>query len=304
MQLTVHSEQRHRRNRPPPPRACAAASRRQPTLPQRPLLSQVRRKELPPEYWEARRRALNHSRLQRNYARRRRRGDAMRQEEAQRMASMDEQQAAAYRQQREAERDAAKAAASAQRQQVAQAMQHGLRVVVDCSLSLAACHSARCDHDASSSGDAARASDREIRSLCKQLELCAAANKRATRPVSLQFASFTGAIRRFAVDAMHADRWPAAQGHEAALEQLFAAEQLVVLSPDAETPLLELDPGKASTRRIAHIVGFAWWFAAPLPLLPCQRRCTSLAGWWTALCRRERPFNWLAGVARRLCGCR
>lgn len=188
---------------------------------------QVRRKALPPEFWDARRRALNHNRLQRNYSRRKRRGEALRQEESERRAAMDEQQQAEHQAQKDAERAAAKAAAAAQRERVAEAMGHGLRVVVDCSLS-------------------GTASDREVRSLAKQLELCAAANKRACRPVSLQFASFTGAVKRFALEGMHADRWPAARSHEAPLQQLFAAQELVVLSPDAQKPLLSLDATKAS----------------------------------------------------------
>lgn len=159
--------------------------------------------------------------------RRRRKGDAAREEDSARKAELTPQQAAAFEAQRAAEREAAKAAAAAQRAAVAEAMASGLRIVVDCSLSVEG-----------------GASDREVRSLCKQLQECAAANKRARRPVSLQFASFTGPVRQFAVDGMHADRWPAAVGHEAPLAELFPAGDLVVLSPDAEEPLTQLEADK------------------------------------------------------------
>ncbi|KAL4444557.1 hypothetical protein ABPG77_002374 [Micractinium sp. CCAP 211/92] len=206
-----------------------------------PRVGQVRRSALPAEFWDARRRARNHARLQRNYGRRKRRGEALRQEEEERLAGMGEEQRAAYATQREAEREAAKAAAAQQRQRVADAMEHGLRVVVDCSLSLPLPAQQVASNGAAAPGGA---SDREVRSLCKQLELCAAANKRAIAPVSLRFASFTGRVRAFAEEGMHADRWPAARGHGEVLDQLFPSDQLVVLSPDAEEPLNTLEQGK------------------------------------------------------------
>lgn len=207
------------------------------------LFVQVRRSALPAEFWDARRRARNHARLQRNYGRRKRKGEALRQEEEERLAGLGEEQRAAYAAQREAEREAAKAAAAQQRSRVAEAMERGLRIVVDCSLSVPPA-----TENGGNGGKPAHsgASDREVRSLCKQLQLCAAANKRATTPVSLQFASFAGRVRAFAEESMHADRWPAARGHEAALDQLFPSDQLVVLSPDAEEPLGALEQDKAS----------------------------------------------------------
>ena len=220
---------------------------------------QVRRSALPPEFWDARRRARNHARLQRNYDKRKRKGEALRQEEAERRAGLSEAAAAEYEAAREAERAAAKAAAAAQRERVAAAMAAGLRVVVDCSLS-------------------AGASDREVRSLCKQLELCAAANKRAAAPVSLQFASFAGPIKAFALAGMHADRWPAAAGHEAPLGELFSSGELVVLSPDAEQTLGELEGDKARAwagsklPRAAHTCVCRAW----KPILAHARHCPSL----------------------------
>lgn len=204
-----------------------------------PRLTAVRRSALPEEFWDARRRARNHARLQRNYGQRKRKGDALREEETQRLTGMSPAQQAEYEAAKAEKREAAKVAAKAQRERVAEAMSSGLRIVVDCSFS---------------SGGAA--SDREVRSLCKQLELCAAANKRAACPVSLQFSSFTGPVRRFALEGMHADRWPAAAGHEAPLQQLFAGAELVVLSPDATEPLGELEAGKV--RFVGGALGFGW----------------------------------------------
>ncbi|KAL4436609.1 hypothetical protein ABPG75_003748 [Micractinium tetrahymenae] len=205
----------------------------------------VRRSALPAEFWDARRRARNHARLQRNYGRRKRRGEALRQEEEERLAGLGEQERAAYAAQRHSEREAAKAAAAEQRQRVAEAMERGLRVVVDCSLSVPPPAPQGGADGSSAQAGPSGASDREVRSLCKQLELCAAANKRAAAPVSLQFASFAGRVRSFAEEGMHADRWPAARGHEAPLGQLFPAGQLVVvLSPDAEEPLGTLEQDK------------------------------------------------------------
>jgi len=43
---------------------------------------------------------------------------------------------------------------------------------------------------------------------------------------------------------MNALRWPAVHLNEAPTLEVFAPEQVVLLSPDAEEPLLELDPSK------------------------------------------------------------
>jgi tRNA (guanine9-N1)-methyltransferase len=178
----------------------------------------------------------------RNYNRRKRRGDALREEESQRLATMDEQQQAEYQVQQLAEREAAKAAAAEQRARVARAMEQGMRVVIDCSFTATPSP----DGPQNARNDNSTSASREVRSLCKQLELCAAANKRAACPVSLHLAGFVGPVQQFAVESMGADRWPAARVHEGTLQQLYAREELVVLSPDAQEPLLELDPAKVS----------------------------------------------------------
>lgn len=208
---------------------------------------------------------------------------------------MGEEQRAAYATQREAEREAAKAAAAQQRQRVADAMEHGLRVVVDCSLSLPLPVQQVASNGAAAPGGA---SDREVRSLCKQLELCAAANKRAIAPVSLRFASFTGRVRAFAEEGMHADRWPAARGHGEVLDQLFPSDQLVVLSPDAEEPLNTLEQGKASGRlsRAAgpRGIGQSPCFFMPLSFSPAELRAVQAADMCTASTPCLHPASGLA----------
>ena len=255
--------------RPPPPLLAAGWHRGWPkarafslATPSSPLcIPQVRRSALPPEFWEARRTARNRARLQRHHATRLQRGEAARQQEADLLAGMSKVEQAAYLAQREAAREAAKAAAAEQRARVAAAMEAGPRIVVDCSFSTALPPPAAAgagtgigndaaapggSEDSSEGGSegsdaatpSAAATAREVRSLCKQLQMCAAANKRASRPVNLHFASFNGEVRRFALEGMGAAGWPAARGHAEPLPDLFPVDSLVVLSPDAEEPLL------------------------------------------------------------------
>jgi len=87
------------------------------------------------------------------------------------------------------------------------------------------------------------ANDRELRSLSRQLAFCIAANKRAPKPGSLHFTSFSGPLREFSVAKMRSDQWLAHQYQASALE-IFSKKDIIVLSPDAEDPLEEIDPSK------------------------------------------------------------
>ncbi len=53
-----------------------------------------------------------------------------------------------------------------------------------------------------------------------------------------------GPVREFAVGRMNASRWPAVRLEEAPALALFPPDEIMLLSPDAEQPLLELDPSK------------------------------------------------------------
>jgi hypothetical protein len=53
-----------------------------------------------------------------------------------------------------------------------------------------------------------------------------------------------GPVREFAAGRMNALRWPAVHLKEAPAPALFPPGDIVMLSPDAQAPLLELDPSK------------------------------------------------------------
>jgi tRNA (guanine9-N1)-methyltransferase len=71
----------------------------------------------------------------------------------------------------------------------------------------------------------------------------AAAAFRSSQPVALTITSFSGHLETFA-QHMGAYSWPINK-HNNHVLQLLPPEQLVVLSPDADEPLLELNPDKA-----------------------------------------------------------
>ena len=131
---------------------------------------QVRRKELPPEFWEARRRAKNKRRATRDAARRKRHTVARRQAEDAALVGMTSEEESAAK---EARRRAEEEAEARQAARVESALVSGPFVVVECSL-------------------AAGSSPREVRSLAKQLQLAAGANRRAPAPLGLCFAGFKG----------------------------------------------------------------------------------------------------------------
>jgi len=105
---------------------------------------------------------------------------------------------------------------------VREGLAHGVRVVVECSFI----------HEFS---------DREVRSMAKQLEYSVVSNKRAARPTALTFCSWEGAIASFAAK-MGADGWPVNKDGRDVLEA-FPPEKVVVLSPDADEVLGDLRDG-------------------------------------------------------------
>lgn len=84
-----------------------------------------------------------------------------------------------------------------------------------------------------------------VRSLAKQLELSAAANRRSARPALLHATSFCDPLASFA-SLMGAGAWPLFTAHAEPLLEVFPPQdddappgrrRIVVLSPDAERPL-------------------------------------------------------------------
>ena len=88
---------------------------------------------------------------------------------------------------------------------VSEALRTGLRVAIECSMGR--------EH-----------SPPELRSLAKQLQLAAAANRRAAQPVALALTGFCGSVRD-AANAMGAQSWPVVR-HEGSIHEVFSPEQV------------------------------------------------------------------------------
>ncbi|PNG99780.1 tRNA methyltransferase 10 A, partial [Tetrabaena socialis] len=99
-----------------------------------------------------------------------------------------------------------------------------LRIVIDCSFSPSA-------------------PPKEMRSLCKQIENSSASNKRYPRPACLTLTSWVDPLASMA--APHgAGTWRVVRLAAGAVEA-FGADKVVVLSPDAAEPLLQVDGAHA-----------------------------------------------------------
>eukprot|EP01024_Parvocaulis_polyphysoides_P011469 TRINITY_DN14015_c0_g4_i1.p2 TRINITY_DN14015_c0_g4~~TRINITY_DN14015_c0_g4_i1.p2 ORF type:complete len:349 (-),score=24.09 TRINITY_DN14015_c0_g4_i1:308-1354(-) len=85
-------------------------------------------------------------------------------------------------------------------------------------------------------------SEREMKSLAKQIERGMGYNKKANFPVNLSLTSFSGGLKGFS-DKLGAEHWSCHKHTENVL-QLFPVDQLVILSPDAEQPLQEVEKDK------------------------------------------------------------
>ncbi|KAG2482009.1 hypothetical protein HYH03_019033 [Edaphochlamys debaryana] len=117
------------------------------------------------------------------------------------------------------------AAAAARRQRLAAALAGGaVRVVIECGLA------------------GAYTGDAELRSLAKQVQTAVRHNRSAERPVCLTVTSWTGPLAAFADERMGACGWDLDR-REQPVHELFPPSRLVVLSPDADTPLTALDEG-------------------------------------------------------------
>ncbi|GLI62533.1 hypothetical protein VaNZ11_005193 [Volvox africanus] len=190
------------------------------------------------EVWEARRRFNNLRRREKAKVSHKARVEAARVAQEALEASMSAEQWAEWREAQEAERVQRIAAEAAQAERLAAALAAGgpgagsasvLRIVIDCSF-------------------APESPPKELRSLCKQIENSSAINKRYPRPACLTLASWGEPLASVAAPCGAAG-WRLAKLVEGPAEA-FGAQAVVVLSPDAAEPLLDLD----SERRV-YVIG-------------------------------------------------
>lgn len=178
-----------------------------------------RKRQMDDEAYEAKRKELNKRRCARQKAKRAKRHEAKMAEEQTRFAGMPEEERMAI----EAEEKHKRVQAHLQQEQVlADALVRGIRVIVDCSF-------------------ITQCSDKEMRSLAKQLEVAVALNRRSPKPLCLTLTSFSGVLKAY-TEERGACYWKAHRHSEGTLE-LFSPESVVVLSPDADEALLELQEG-------------------------------------------------------------
>mmetsp|Transcript_48463 Transcript_48463/g.155015 ORF Transcript_48463/g.155015 Transcript_48463/m.155015 type:complete len:169 (+) Transcript_48463:458-964(+) len=86
-------------------------------------------------------------------------------------------------------------------------------------------------------------SDKEKRSLSKQLSYCKSTNGKSPRPAALHFTGYSGFVKEF-TDGMGAAGWSTVGKHEGHVDEAFPKEDVVLMSPDAEEVLWELDPSR------------------------------------------------------------
>eukprot|EP00200_Dunaliella_tertiolecta_P003984 CAMPEP_0202350716 /NCGR_PEP_ID=MMETSP1126-20121109/7673_1 /ASSEMBLY_ACC=CAM_ASM_000457 /TAXON_ID=3047 /ORGANISM="Dunaliella tertiolecta, Strain CCMP1320" /LENGTH=319 /DNA_ID=CAMNT_0048942735 /DNA_START=88 /DNA_END=1048 /DNA_ORIENTATION=+ len=111
------------------------------------------------------------------------------------------------------------------KQRLAKAMVEGPHIVVDCSFAPTHCKPGV-----------------ESRSLAKQVEAAMAYNRRLDRPLAIHCTSWGGEVAQFG-NYIGAQNWPVML-HTESLLDLFDPSRVIVLSPDAEEPMLEFDPDK------------------------------------------------------------
>lgn len=131
---------------------------------------------------------------------------------------MDDEERAAFERAERAQSDAVYELKQQQWAKVDEAFANGQRVVLDLSYS-------------------ERMSDKERRSLARQLSPCWGAIKRASAPVSLHIAGLGGCpIECLPKGGSEMGAWKVHQ-HQQNVEEVFSRDELVFLSPDAEEPL-------------------------------------------------------------------
>ncbi|GIM05741.1 hypothetical protein Vretimale_10224, partial [Volvox reticuliferus] len=191
------------------------------------------------EVWESRRRFNNLRRREKAKVAHKARVEAARAAQEALEASMTAEQLAEWREAQQAERVQRIAAEAAQVERLTAALAAGgpgagpdgsvLRIVIDCSFS-------------------PEAPPKELRSLCKQIENSSAINKRYPRPACLTLTSWGEPLASVAAPCGAAG-WRLVKLVEGPAEA-FGPEAVVVLSPDAAEPLLDLD-----SERHVYVIG-------------------------------------------------
>lgn len=187
----------------------------------------VKRKDRPPEYWAERRRAKNRHRSEKWKAARRERGAAAARAREAALEGLEE----AERQAALAELKAEKVRREEQQQEAVQEALggSGQRICVECAFEGLGAHSAN--------------SAREVSSLYKQLEHVVAANRRARVPANASIHCWRGALAELA-QSRAAGGWKSVHLRPDSALEAFPREELVWLTPDSDTPLMDLDPKK------------------------------------------------------------
>lgn len=173
---------------------------------------------MPQEYWDSVRKGLNRKRCLRHRSTKKAKNAALKEAQDALLSHLSPEEKEAYYEEQSQTNSKLHQEKEAR---FFQALEHGVKVAVDCSF---AC---QLDH-------------KGIRSLCKQIELCCGINRRADSPVALTLTSFTGAVVRH-YNAMKSPNWKVKR-HEQATLDVFPAEKVVMLSPDAAEPLLDMQP--------------------------------------------------------------
>lgn len=163
------------------------------------------------------RKELNLKRRKRARSNKKARVEAVRAEEEARLAALSEEERQQYEREQAEQKELRVQAHLAQQLKVEAALVDGLRVVVECS--------ALCQQ-----------TNKEMRSLTKQLSVCVGVNKLASKPVALTLTSWNAEL---ASCSQGADNWRVVKHDRPALE-VFKGEQVVVLSPDAPDALTHL----------------------------------------------------------------
>ncbi|EFJ43329.1 hypothetical protein VOLCADRAFT_96591 [Volvox carteri f. nagariensis] len=174
-------------------------------------------------------------------------------------SSLDPQQLSELRAVQQAEQQQRKAAAAAQAERVAAALASDgpgecrrpgdgaptLRLIIDCSFSPDAppkelISDRSRNHSYGHIAAKITQMTSVLRSLCKQIENASSLNKRHPRPACLTLTSWGEPLAAVAAPSGAAG-WRVVKRAEGPVEA-FGAEAVVVLSPDASEPLLDLDP--------------------------------------------------------------